>query len=89
MYPVAFRTVICSVEKVMEIDTHIGCAMSGLTSDGRTLVDHARVECQVRTGGDNLPKYSLLLHYSCIIMSYLSILSVNLRPTVWLCVVDA
>lgn len=31
----------------MEIDSHIGCAMSGLTADARTMIDHARVECQV------------------------------------------
>ncbi|KAF2300893.1 hypothetical protein GH714_018062 [Hevea brasiliensis] len=36
----------CSVEKVMEIDSHIGCAMSGLIADARTLVEHARVETQ-------------------------------------------
>jgi len=35
-----------SIEKVLEIDTHMGCAMSGLTADARTLVDHARVEAQ-------------------------------------------
>lgn len=35
-----------SIEKVMEIDSHIGVAMSGLTADARTLVDHARVEAQ-------------------------------------------
>ena len=35
-----------SVEKVMEIDEHIGCAMSGLTADARTLVEHARVTTQ-------------------------------------------
>ena len=35
-----------SVEKIMEVDTHIGCAMSGLIADARTLVDHARVEAQ-------------------------------------------
>jgi len=37
-----------SVEKILEVDDHIGCAMSGLTADARTLVDRARVECQVR-----------------------------------------
>lgn len=31
----------------MEIDNHIGCAMSGLIADARTLVEHARVETQV------------------------------------------
>ena len=36
-------THLLSVEKIMEIDTHIGAAMSGLMPDARTLVDHARV----------------------------------------------
>lgn len=36
-----------SIEKIFEIDAHIGCAMSGLTADSRTIVDHARVEAQV------------------------------------------
>ncbi|KAJ1696736.1 Proteasome subunit alpha type [Rhynchospora pubera] len=35
-----------SVEKIMEVDEHIGCAMSGLIADARTLVEHARVETQ-------------------------------------------
>ncbi len=35
-----------SVEKVFEIDSHIGCAVSGLTADARMLVEHARVEGQ-------------------------------------------
>mmetsp|Transcript_1099 Transcript_1099/g.1419 ORF Transcript_1099/g.1419 Transcript_1099/m.1419 type:complete len:246 (-) Transcript_1099:93-830(-) len=35
-----------SVEKVMEIDTHLGAAMSGLVADARTLIDKARVEAQ-------------------------------------------
>jgi len=35
-----------SVEKIMEIDTHLGCAMSGLTADARTIIDHARVTAQ-------------------------------------------
>uniref|UniRef100_A0A453K4W8 Proteasome endopeptidase complex n=1 Tax=Aegilops tauschii subsp. strangulata TaxID=200361 RepID=A0A453K4W8_AEGTS len=30
----------------MEIDEHVGCAMSGLIADARTLVEHARVETQ-------------------------------------------
>jgi 20S proteasome subunit alpha 5 len=36
-----------SVEKIMKIDQHIGCAMSGLMADSRTMIDHARVESQV------------------------------------------
>lgn len=35
-----------SIEKIMEIDTHLGCAMSGLTADARTMIDHARVTAQ-------------------------------------------
>lgn len=31
----------------MEIDSHLGCAMSGLTADARTMVDHARVTSQM------------------------------------------
>jgi len=36
-----------SIEKMMEIDEHIGCAMSGLTADAKMLIDHARAETQV------------------------------------------
>ncbi|CAM6082900.1 unnamed protein product [Calypogeia fissa] len=35
-----------SVDKIMEIDSHIACAMSGLTADAPTLVEHGRVETQ-------------------------------------------
>jgi 20S proteasome subunit alpha 5 len=37
-----------SIEKIAEVDVHIGVAMSGLTADARTLIEHARVETQVR-----------------------------------------
>ncbi|EFX01375.1 proteasome component pup2 [Grosmannia clavigera kw1407] len=37
---------VSSVEKIVEIDRHIGCAMSGLQADARSMVEHARVECQ-------------------------------------------
>ncbi|MEQ2216324.1 Proteasome subunit alpha type-5 [Xenoophorus captivus] len=36
-----------SIEKIVEIDSHIGCAMSGLIADAKTLIDKARVETQV------------------------------------------
>ncbi|KAG5457267.1 MAG: hypothetical protein BJ554DRAFT_2767 [Olpidium bornovanus] len=35
-----------SIEKILEIDSHIGCAMSGLIADATTMVEHARVEAQ-------------------------------------------
>lgn len=35
-----------SIEKIVEIDSHIACAMSGLIADAKTLIDRARVEAQ-------------------------------------------
>ncbi|KAG5882826.1 hypothetical protein JTB14_033197 [Gonioctena quinquepunctata] len=35
-----------TIEKIVEVDKHIGCAVSGLMADSRTIVDRARVECQ-------------------------------------------
>ncbi|KAG0568793.1 hypothetical protein KC19_6G045800 [Ceratodon purpureus] len=35
-----------SIEKIVMIDDCIGCAMSGLTADARTLMEHGRVETQ-------------------------------------------
>lgn len=36
-----------SIEKVFEIDAHIGFATSGLVADARVLVDRARIEAQI------------------------------------------
>mmetsp|Transcript_92050 Transcript_92050/g.260062 ORF Transcript_92050/g.260062 Transcript_92050/m.260062 type:complete len:262 (-) Transcript_92050:97-882(-) len=49
-----------SIEKILEIDEHMGCAMSGLTADARTLVDHARVEAQAHwfTYDERMPVFS-------------------------------
>jgi len=35
-----------SIEKIVEIDSNISCAMSGLIADSKTLIDKARVEAQ-------------------------------------------
>jgi proteasome alpha subunit len=35
-----------SIEKIFHVDSHIGCATSGLVADARALVDRARVEAQ-------------------------------------------
>jgi 20S proteasome subunit alpha 5 len=35
-----------SIKKLAKLDDHMGCAMSGLIADARTLIDHARVETQ-------------------------------------------
>merc|ERR1739838_415419 len=39
------KRITSTIEKIVEIDKHIGCAVSGLVADSRTLVDHARAEC--------------------------------------------
>ena len=36
-------------EKLVEIDSHCACAMSGIVGDARVLIDHARVEAQNHT----------------------------------------
>jgi len=36
-----------SIEKIFQIDTHIGAATSGLVADARALIDRARVEGQI------------------------------------------
>lgn len=36
-----------SIEKIFEIDEHIGCATSGLVADARALIDRARVDAQI------------------------------------------
>jgi len=35
-----------TIEKIAEVDKHIGLASSGLTADSKTLIDRARLECQ-------------------------------------------
>jgi 20S proteasome subunit alpha 5 len=44
-----------SVEKIIEIDRHIGCAMSGLQADARSMIEHARVESQNHAFNYNEP----------------------------------
>lgn len=36
-----------SIEKIFKIDSHIGCATSGLVADARVLVDRAQIEAQI------------------------------------------
>ena len=35
-----------SLEKTIQIDSHVGAVLAGLVADARTLIDYARVECQ-------------------------------------------
>jgi proteasome alpha subunit len=36
-----------SIEKIFEVDDHIGCATSGLVADARALIDRARLDAQI------------------------------------------
>lgn len=36
-----------SIEKIFQVDEHIGAAASGLIADARVLIDHARIEAQI------------------------------------------
>ena len=36
-----------TIEKIFDIDEHIGAAIAGLTADARVLIDHARVQAQI------------------------------------------
>jgi 20S proteasome subunit alpha 5 len=42
-------------EKLVEIDRHCICAMSGIVGDARILIDHARVEAQNHSFNFNEP----------------------------------
>ncbi len=44
-----------SIEKIFQIDEHIGCATSGLVADARVLVDYARVVAQINKVTYNEP----------------------------------
>ncbi|HJM77102.1 MAG TPA: archaeal proteasome endopeptidase complex subunit alpha, partial [Candidatus Thalassarchaeaceae archaeon] len=51
-----------SIEKMYQIDNHIGITTSGLVADARQLVDRARVQCQINrmTYGDAIPVPTLV-----------------------------
>ena len=57
-----------SIQKIAEIDQHIGVAMSGLTADAKTLIDRARVETQV------LQQQQPAIHLNCLSLQYTTIL---------------
>ncbi len=55
-----------SIEKIFQIDEHIGCATSGLVADARALVDRARIDAQINeiTYGEKIP-VKTLVKYIC------------------------
>ncbi len=55
-----------SIEKIFQIDEHIGCATSGLVADARALVDRARIDAQINeiTYSEKIP-VKTLVKYIC------------------------
>ncbi len=51
-----------SIEKIFEIDNHIGCATSGLVADARALIDRARIDAQINeiTYNEKIPVKTLV-----------------------------
>ena len=43
---IAVKIIHGSLIQIVEVDSHIACAFSGLTADSKTLIDRARVESQ-------------------------------------------
>ena len=43
---IAVKIIQESLIQIVEVDSHIACAFSGLTADSKTLIDRARVESQ-------------------------------------------
>ena len=50
-----------SLDKIMEIDSHVACAVSGLTADAQSMVEHGRVQAQNHyfTYNESMPVQSL------------------------------
>lgn len=51
-----------SIEKIFQIDNHIGCATSGLVADARVLIDRARLDAQINeiTYDEKIPVKTLV-----------------------------
>lgn len=53
-----------TVHKVLQIDTHVYLALSGLSADARILVDKARFECQrYRLNYEDAPSVDYVTRY--------------------------
>jgi 20S proteasome alpha/beta subunit len=60
----------CSLEKIFEIDAHVGAAMSGMAADAQTLVEHARTEAQVLSSTARFSRRKITLLLSRIAFSF-------------------
>ncbi|KAF7457309.1 putative proteasome subunit alpha type 5-2 [Cryptosporidium felis] len=61
-----------SLEKIMTIDDHVGCCMSGLVADAKTMIDHARVESQnyFFTYNEKMPTQSVVQAISDLALDF-------------------
>ncbi|KAK9172565.1 Proteasome subunit family protein [Cryptosporidium meleagridis] len=61
-----------NLEKIMIIDRHVGCCMSGLVADAKTMIDHARVESQnyFFTYNENIPTQSVVQSISDLALDF-------------------
>jgi len=61
-----------SIEKIFQIDNHIGCATSGLVADARALVDRARIDAQINkiTYGEKIQVKTLVKRISDFKQAY-------------------
>jgi 20S proteasome subunit alpha 2 len=61
-----------TVQKVFELDEHVGCVYSGLGPDSRLLVDEARKECQVyrKTYQESMPVLQLVKAIASVYQEY-------------------
>ncbi len=53
-----------SIEKIFQIDDHVGCATSGLVADARVLVERTRLDAQINeiTYDEKIPIKTLVKH---------------------------
>ncbi|KAH8740051.1 proteasome subunit alpha type 5 [Cryptosporidium ryanae] len=73
-----------SLEKIMMIDDHIGCCMSGLVADAKTMIDHARVESQnyFFTYNEKMPTQSVVQAISDLALDFSDIKDRGKKKTI-------
>ncbi|KAM8719326.1 hypothetical protein ACLKA7_011956 [Drosophila subpalustris] len=71
-----------NVERIVKLDEHIGCALSGLLADARQLIDRSRVECQKHwfAYDESMPIESCTQFTSTMVMQYCDTDTNDLAP---------
>ncbi|MHA1229016.1 MAG: archaeal proteasome endopeptidase complex subunit alpha [Candidatus Helarchaeota archaeon] len=69
-----------TIEKIFDIDEHIGAAIAGLTADARVLIDHARLQTQINRITYNEPMSTIgLVRKICDLKQFYTI-NAGARP---------